>query len=342
MHLISGRTLLFACGFSLGFNGFTQIYQEDVLGAGFESKTINQPADYEGKVTCTLIRKKTSEKPKKAVLYIHGFNDYFFQREMAEQFVARGYQFYALDLRKYGRSWLPNQKLNNVRDLHEYTADIDTALALIRQETGVPVLLAGHSTGGLIVTLYASEHQQDPKFDAVFLNSPFFDLNMPWLIEALVVPLVSGTGKKHPDKILKGGLTQWYGLSLHKGAKGEWDYNLTWKPHVVPPVNAGWIRAIHRAQKVARRGVEIRQPVLVMHSNASIRAKSWTDALFDADAVLNYKDIRRYAKRIEGPCTIISIDKGMHDLVLSRAAVRVVVYRQLFDWLSFVSIQSKD
>lgn len=333
MHLIPGRLLLLAAACFLCLNGSAQAYQADVLDAGFESQTIAQPDDYEGKVTCTLIRKRTLEKPAKAVLYIHGFNDYFFQREMAEQFIARGYQFYALDLRKYGRSWLPNQKLNNVRDLHEYTADIDTALALIRQETGAPVLLAGHSTGGLIVTLYAAEHQQNPKFNAIFLNSPFFDMHMPWLIESLGVPLVSGMGKKHPDKILKGGLTQWYGLSLHKDAKGEWDYKLAWKPHAVPPVNAGWLRAVHKAQQTIQRGVTIRQAVLVMHSNASIRAKSWTDRLFEADAVLNYRDIHRYAKKIEGPCTIISIDKGMHDLVLSRPEVRTSVYSQLFDWL---------
>jgi alpha-beta hydrolase superfamily lysophospholipase len=333
MHLISRRTAFFAGFLLLSLTGSTQVYTTDVLGPGFESTTIIQPDDYEGKVTCTLVRQKSAGKPAKAVLYIHGFNDYFFQQEMANRFTAHGYRFYALDLRKYGRSWLPNQKLNNVRDLHEYTADIDTALALIRAETGAQVLLAGHSTGGLIATLYASEHQQNPQFDAVFLNSPFFDMNMPRLIESLGVPLVSGKGKKHPDKLLKGGLTPWYGLSLHKDAHGEWDYKLAWKPHNVPPVNAGWIRAIHRAQKTVQKGVVISQPLLVMHSNESIRAKSWTEELFSADAVLDVKDIHKYALKIAGPRTILTIDKGMHDLVLSTPEVRMLVYSQLFDWL---------
>ncbi len=30
-------------------------------------------------------------------------SDYFFQTEMADQFNQHGYDFYALDLRKYGR-----------------------------------------------------------------------------------------------------------------------------------------------------------------------------------------------------------------------------------------------
>ncbi|MEG8036484.1 hypothetical protein QP157_14580 [Sphingomonas sp. LR61] len=43
------------------------------------------------------------------VLYVHGWSDYFFQREMAEHLEALGARFFALDLRKYGRSLLPHQ-----------------------------------------------------------------------------------------------------------------------------------------------------------------------------------------------------------------------------------------
>ena len=56
--------------------------------------------------------------------------DYFFQTEMAEQFNAQGY-FYALDLRKYGRSKLPHQIFYNVLDLNEYDAEITQALEII-------------------------------------------------------------------------------------------------------------------------------------------------------------------------------------------------------------------
>ncbi|MGM7310843.1 alpha/beta hydrolase, partial [Acinetobacter baumannii] len=77
-------------------------YAPDILGAGYEQLTLNFPDDYEGKVVATLVRKKATQPTQKAVLYIHGFLDYFFQTEMAEQFNAHGYDFYALDLRKYG------------------------------------------------------------------------------------------------------------------------------------------------------------------------------------------------------------------------------------------------
>lgn len=77
---------------------------------------------------------------------------------MARRYRAHGYQFYALDLRKYGRSLLPHQHPNNVRDLREYHAHIDAALVVLQVE-GCSVLLSGHSTGRLVAAHYAQEGQ---------------------------------------------------------------------------------------------------------------------------------------------------------------------------------------
>ncbi len=58
--------------------------------------------------------------------------DYFFQTEMAEQFNHHGYDFYALDLRKYGRSNLRSSKISIMCvDLNEYDAEITQALEII-------------------------------------------------------------------------------------------------------------------------------------------------------------------------------------------------------------------
>ena len=70
------------------------------------------------------------------MLHVHGFCDYFFQTATAEFFAALGYDFYALDLRKYGRSLLPHQTPNFCLDLAEYYAELDAAIALIRERDG--------------------------------------------------------------------------------------------------------------------------------------------------------------------------------------------------------------
>ena len=56
----------------------------------------------------TLVRRQP--KPgARAMLYVHGHNDYFFQRHVADFYAGLGIGFYALDLRKCGRSLLPHQ-----------------------------------------------------------------------------------------------------------------------------------------------------------------------------------------------------------------------------------------
>jgi alpha-beta hydrolase superfamily lysophospholipase len=317
----------------LHFNLAAQVdYKKDVLGDAFEQATIQQPDDYEGKVTCTLVKRKDAQS-KIGVLYIHGFSDYFFQAEMADKFAKQGFAFYALDLRKYGRSHLQNQKICNVRNLNEYFADIDTALSIMHHEGVDKILISGHSTGGLIVTLYANQRIGKELFDAVYLNSPFYDMNLNPILKKVVLPLVVKKGAKKPEKLMKGGLSPWYGMSIYYKDKGEWQYNLDWKPHNAPSVNYGWLKAIYDGQKQIHRGLKMSKPTLVMHSNNSVYTNKWIDEMLTGDAVLNVKHIERYASKLEGNVKVQSIENGMHDLILSKKAVRDSVYEQLFKWL---------
>jgi alpha-beta hydrolase superfamily lysophospholipase len=127
-------------------------WKPDPFLAGFEAATLEFPDDDEGRVVATLVRLPAGDASNGPVLYVHGFVDYFFQRHMAERFAAEGYAFHALDLRKYGRSLLAHQHPNFCRNLAEYDADLSSAIDAI----GGPVLLAGHSTGGLICARYAA------------------------------------------------------------------------------------------------------------------------------------------------------------------------------------------
>ena len=52
--------------------------------------------------------------------------------------------------------------------------------------------------------------------------------------------------------------------------------------------------------------------------------------------ILDVKEIEKYAKRIEGNVRIMGIENGIHDLVLSKKAVREEVYSKLFRWLQEV------
>ena len=308
-------------------------YQADILGEGYEQATLNFPDDYEGKVTATLIRKKASQSTNKAVLYIHGFIDYFFQTEMAEQFNQHGFDFYALDLRKYGRSILPHQKYYNIREIAEYDAEITQALEIIGAEHHENVLLCGHSTGGLTTTLYVAHHPNHPLIKALWVNSPFYDFNMNPIKRAVGVPSLSRLAQKFPNLQFPSELNKWYAASLHKDLKGEWDFNLDWKKSSYPKVRISFIRAIYEAQKEIHQDVRVDVPVLVMHSHQTKNPRKWGKDAQSSDVILDVKDIQKYAKKIQGNVTIREIPNGLHDLVLSEKTVREGVYQQLFSWL---------
>ena len=122
----------------------------DILGSALPRLRRSTFADdYEGPVTAVLVhRPADTSTPRGAVLHVHGFCDYFFQVATAEFFTGLGYDFYALDLRKYGRSLQGHQTPNFCLDLAEYYPELDAAMEIIRERDGhESVVVSGHSTG---------------------------------------------------------------------------------------------------------------------------------------------------------------------------------------------------
>src|ERR1700761_8708073 len=159
-------------------------WQPDLLGEGYRQHVIElgTDPDGEGSVAAVLVRRepREGEVAGGAVLYVHGFADYFFQTALADFFAARGLAFYALDLRKSGRARRPGQTAHYVSDLALYDQELERALALgAGAYPGLPVVLLGHSTGGLILPLWLDRRRAAGRVAPVaglILNSPWFDL----------------------------------------------------------------------------------------------------------------------------------------------------------------------
>lgn len=307
-------------------------YTTDILGKPFQKAIIPLENDYEGNVCAHLVR-FGAPSHKRALLYIHGFNDYFFQRELAEQVASVDIDFYAVDLRKYGRSLLPHQKMNNCRSLTEYFDEIDIAIKQIVKEGHDSVILMGHSTGGLTVPLFARYYEKNLPIESIIVNSPFWDFQVAPVLKHVGIPAVSRIGAYIPQIPIKPDVTPFYGESLHKNYRGEWDYNLTWKPIIPPPVSLGWIHAIKSAQEQLVSGEKITTPMLCMHSDKSLLSKTWTEEFFYADAVLNVDDMTRKAPLIGENIETAEIKDGMHDLFLSSELVRAQAYEVLKNYL---------
>ncbi len=301
---------------------------------GFIFHTLELKPDDEGKVVATLIERKTKEAANKAILYLHGFNDYFFQDHLADWANNLGFNFYALELRKYGRSILPHQKPNNFRDIREYFEETDLAVAQIREkDKNKKLVLMGHSTGGLIVALYAHDHRNDNRSDALILNSPFFEFNVSVFLKKTFIPLMVTLAGSFPGLPSPVGLDKGYGYSLHKSHNGEWDYDLKLKPDAGFKIYAGWIKGIYTAQKELQQGLDIQCPVLVMYSAKSVKPGNYRPEMQDADAVLNVKDIERFSHVIGKKIERTSFEGGLHDLLLSKKPVREKIFQTMEDFL---------
>jgi len=303
--------------------------EPDLLGADYESVRLTFEDDAEGEVVATLVRRRAPGR--KAVLYVHGFVDYFFQSHLADFYVERGYSFYALDLRKYGRSLLPHQTPNFARSMSDYFPELDEAVRLIREENDV-LLVNGHSTGGLIAALWADRVRGKGLVDGLFLNSPFLELNVPPAVRVTVGPFVRAMAKVRPTMVFPTALSESYVRSIHRDHDGEWDFDLAWKPARGFPVRFGWLSAVMRGHRQAHTGLAVDVPVLVMASARSTRGKNG-DAT-GSDVVLNTDDIARWSTRIGPHVTCVRIDGGLHDLSLSPEPVRAKFFDELGRWLT--------
>ena len=300
----------------------------------FNYHTINLKNDYEGKTIATLISSKLNTDNRIPVLYLHGFIDYFFHPHLAEEFHKNGYDFYALELRKYGHSLQPHQHPNYCKSIEEYFEEISLSIKSIYDKSQKKILLMGHSTGGLITSLYMNKGKDRELVCGLILNSPFLELNMP-LAARIVAPAFAKIASFiAPFSKLNNAISPVYGQSVHKNYFGEWDFNLKWKPIKGFPAYFAWFVAVVDAQKQLKQKSSINVPILVLYSSQSLLLKKYTPEAQTADIVLNVKHIKKIGRKLGSNVTLKEIKNGMHDLFLSKKEVRSFVFVELFEWIS--------
>lgn len=301
----------------------------------FDFEVLNLRDDYEGKVMATLIKSKRNKSEQPSVLYIHGFFDYFFHPHLAELFLENNYNFYALDLRKCGRSLLPHQHSNYCKDINEYFEEIDKALDIISYSCKLKIILLGHSQGGLICSAYLNFGRYKDKIIALILNSPFFGFNEPLVVKTVIPFFSKVISSLFPFAKIRDNSLPIYAKSLHKDHHGEWDFNPEWKPlDKGYPIYFSWLKAISKGFYLIKYQSKIVTPVLVLHSSRSRKYSVWNQNLLNVDGVLNIEDIKRISHGLGNDVTIISVSNGMHDVFLSREEVRTHAIKQMGDWLN--------
>jgi lysophospholipase len=119
------------------------------------------------------------DDPAAVLAVVHGYGEhggrYGF---LVDAMVPRGYAVYSYDLRGHGRS--PGRR-GHIRRFADYLADTAAFLALIGQmRPGCPVVLLGHSMGGLIAAAFAEQAGAvTQEVAGLVLSSPFVGVRLP-------------------------------------------------------------------------------------------------------------------------------------------------------------------
>ena len=316
-------------------------WTDDIL-PGYRQHTLalGTDPDGEGELFATLVRTTDSIPSSSVVLAVHGYTDYFFNTELADHFAARGWRFYGLDSRRCGRSWREGQTPHFTTDLTHYDRELEGALAIISAENpAARVLVYGHSTGGLVVSLWLDRVRSRGdtaalKIAGLVLNSPFLDLNGPAILRTRATSTAIGAASRvRATRVVRGAGSGGYGLTLHRAYHGEFDYNLTWKPIGGFPITVGWIHAIRRGQARLHRGLDVGVPNLVLRSDHSVAETAETQLLQRGDAVLDVAHIARWAGCLGNRTTSVPVVDAKHDVFLSLSEPRAAAYAELDRWL---------
>lgn len=317
----------------------------DFLGAGFTARTLTLTGDEDPQETvhATLVR---AEKPNffrgkfgsasnTDVLYVHGWSDYFFQRHLADYWRARGARFYALDLRRYGRSLLSGQLPGYVSSLEVYDEEIEAALELMGHARGAKskrrLLLMGHSTGGLILSLWASRNPG--RASAIVLNSPWLELQTREIGRLALAPVISTLSRYQAKKALRATEPGFYARSVSKLQDGEWEINPEWRPDHSFPIYPGWLQAILRGQQTVAAGLKLDIPILVLLSTRSLFSTAWDEQMMFCDVVLDVTGVARRCLSLGSCTTVVRLERAMHDVFLSEQPVRDRAFTEIDDWL---------
>lgn len=315
-------------------------WRTDILGDDFQACTFEAVSPDGVLRTATLVRHTPlppapSVLPARAVLFLHGWSDYFFNEELAEFWAGQGFEFFALDMHNHGRSLRPGTHGGYVADLDNYDAEITAALGIIGSlrpgATPPRVTLMGHSTGGLIAALWADRHPG--MVSQLVLDSPWLEVHGSPALRRAARTMVEPFARFWPESVIRLPERAFYWRSISSAAEGEWALDDAYRPPHAFPVRAGWLSAVLAGQSRVARGLNIDVPILVLISGASANGMFWKESMRRTDAVLDVNTIALRALSLGRTVTLERIDGALHDVFLSAPRVRADAYARLSRWI---------
>jgi alpha-beta hydrolase superfamily lysophospholipase len=221
-----------------------------------------------------------------------------------------------------------------VRGLTVYDEDIEAALDTMghgrADQPERKLVLMGHSTGGLTVSLWAARNQE--RVAGLVLNSPWLEFQPREAVRKIMEPGIRVQSALVPRSQLVNLDRGLYARSISSRFDGEWDYDPAWRPDAGWWPTPAWLAAIFRGQDEVARGLRLDVPVLVLLSARSTLPTRWSEDMMTTDSVLDVIGIARRVPDVGSLVTLARIDGGLHDVTLSAHPAREQVWRQMRRW----------
>ena len=210
--------------------------------------------------------------PIGAVLYVHGFTDYFFQTALADFFTERGFAFFALDLRKCGRSRRPGQTPHYVSEPQALRGRRAQPCPgrrppRDRRRPGAAGRPLHRRTRAVAV---AGPAERRPRWrEGCGDQRPGAQQSLPrpagQAVDAeLGHPAVPGDGEDPAVRARSSCRPRTATAAACTSAPtAAWDYDLEWKPIGGFPITYGWINAIRRGHARLHKGLDVGVPSLL-------------------------------------------------------------------------------
>lgn len=327
-------------------------WKTDTVLEGYQQATVHLGEDAEGEIVATFVRKNPSQLSlqqrwrrwhysmrghRLAIMYVHGWNDYFYRRHASEYWESLGIPFYAVDLRKFGRSYRSYQTPGYIEDLHDYRLEFNALRDQIVKEQGkdVRILMIAHSQGGLSASLWI-DSERPHHVEALALNSPWLELQGNRMFRLLSTPVVQMYRLRGGKTIMPMRDPGFYARCIKRSTGGEWDYlDHPLNPDVEFLPRAGWMQAIYNGQDEIAKNLDIQIPVLVCTSDKSMMLQTtWDEDMREADSVLDITAIRQAALHLGDVVALATIRGGLHDLSMSKPDARRKYFRIVTTWAS--------
>jgi len=272
---------------------------------------------------------------KAVVCLVHGIGEHSGRyAHEAEAFAKEGYALFTTDLRGHGKSEGIQGHASSIEVLMQ---DVDLLLkqASVRYP-GLPMILYGHSLGGILALHYGLKRK--PVVKGVLVTSPALHSSLEQ--QAIKVLAAKILGALVPKMTLASGLNVnaiSHDLEVIKAYNND--------PLVHDRISVGLGKVLLQVCKYnLDHAGEFSLPLLLMHGSADAIAfpsssiEFWRALASKHDILIqnqNALEVRReviqFSKPLEGKCSLVLWEGGFHEL--HNEPVKLKVFKTMTDWM---------